>query len=79
MANVLEVDSLPQNVSVKECFGGYLTKRLILQNAMNLMESPGNLGSGLTPNTRFSYIGVFVIQSSTQHNALSSCSTASYI
>lgn len=44
MANVLEVDSLPQNVSVKECFVGYLAKGLILQNVMNLMESPGNLG-----------------------------------
>lgn len=63
MANVLEVDALPQNVSVKECFGGYLTKGLTLQNAMNLMESPGNLGSGLIPITRISYIGVFVILS----------------
>lgn len=52
--------SLPQNMIVKGCFGGYLAKSLILQNEMSLMESHGNLGSGLVPNTRSSYIGVFV-------------------
>lgn len=54
MANVLASES--------ECesFGGYLAKGLILQNEMSLMENHGNLGSGPAPNTRSSYIEVFV-------------------
>lgn len=39
MANVHEVDSLPQNVSVKGCFGGYLARGLLSQNEISLMES----------------------------------------